>query len=154
MQPTRLIAIFVAIAVLSLGVLTACGGGDPDASGTLGGEVTIGTGTVGTPVEGGDEGEAAATTAEEAAETAAAASEGDAAAGEAVFTGNCAGCHTLAAAGAQGAVGPNLDDLKPSYDVVLASVTNGKGAMPAFSGTLSEDDIKNVSAYVAENAGK
>jgi mono/diheme cytochrome c family protein len=33
-------------------------------------------------------------------------------------------------------------------------VTNGKGAMPAYSGQLSEDDIKNVAAYVSQNAGK
>ncbi len=37
--------------------------------------------------------------------------KGDAAAGKEVFSANCAGCHTLADAGAAGAVGPNLDDL-------------------------------------------
>jgi mono/diheme cytochrome c family protein len=42
----------------------------------------------------------------------------------------------------------------PTYDQTLAVVTNGKGAMPAFSGSLSEDDIKNVAAYVAETAGQ
>ena len=39
--------------------------------------------------------------------------EGDAAAGEAVFaSAGCGGCHTLEAAGASGAVGPNLDDVE------------------------------------------
>lgn len=77
--------------------------------------------------------------------------EGDPAAGETVFaSAGCASCHTLAAAGASGAVGPSLDDLKPSYDQVVSAVTNGKGAMPAFSGQLSEDDIKNVAAYVVQ----
>jgi mono/diheme cytochrome c family protein len=33
-------------------------------------------------------------------------------------------------------------------------VTNGKGAMPAYAGQLSETDIQNVSAYVSQNAGK
>jgi hypothetical protein len=33
--------------------------------------------------------------------------------GKKVFTSNCGGCHTLAAAGTNGSVGPNLDDLKP-----------------------------------------
>jgi mono/diheme cytochrome c family protein len=33
-------------------------------------------------------------------------------------------------------------------------VTNGKGAMPAYAGQLSEDDIKNVAAYVSQNAGQ
>ena len=43
MENRRLIAIVIAIGALSLGVLSACGGSD--AVGTLGGEVTIGTGT-------------------------------------------------------------------------------------------------------------
>ena len=147
--------VLIALGALSLGILTACGGGDTEASGTIGGEITIGTGTVGTPVdegaaEGGDEGAA-----EGGAETEAAAAAGDAAAGASVFaSAGCGGCHTLAAAGAAGAVGPNLDDLKPSYDQVLAIVTNGKGAMPSYTGQLSEADIQNVAAYVSENAGQ
>ena len=83
------------------------------------------------------------------------AAEGDAAAGAQVFaTAGCTGCHTLAAAGSNGNVGPNLDEVKPDYATVMQFVTNGKGAMPAFSGQLSEDDIKNVAAYVSQNAGK
>ena len=31
---------------------------------------------------------------------------------------------------------------------VVTQVTNGKNAMPAFGGRLSEDDIANVAAYV------
>lgn len=160
MQTPRLLLILIALGALGMGVLTACGGsGDTEASGTIGGEITIGTGTVGTPVDEGGEatdgGEAAATTAEDAGGETAAAAEGDAAAGAAVWeSGGCGGCHTLAAAGSAGNVGPNLDEVKPSYDAVLDIVTNGRGAMPAFSGQLSEDDIKNVSAYVAENAGQ
>lgn len=80
-----------------------------------------------------------------------AAAEGDPAAGEAIFaSAGCGGCHTLAAAGAAGNVGPNLDEAKPSYDLVVSRVTNGMGAMPSFSGQLSEDDIKNVAAYVVQ----
>jgi mono/diheme cytochrome c family protein len=30
-------------------------------------------------------------------------------------------------------------------------VTNGGGGMPAFKGTLSEEEISNVAAYVAED---
>lgn len=156
MHTSRLIATVLAIGALSLGVLTACGGGD-DPAGTIGGEVTIGTGTnpTSTPVDGGG-GEAATTAAETTGgETTAAAAEGDAAAGEAVFaSAGCTGCHTLAAAGSNGNVGPNLDEAKPDYATVMEFVTNGKGAMPAFSGQLSEDDIKNVAAYVSQNAGK
>jgi len=159
MHTTRLLLIAIALGALGMGFLTACGGGDTEASGTIGGEVTIGTGTDGTPVDDGeaaDGGEAAATTAEDAGgETAAAAGEGDAAAGAGVWeTAGCGGCHALAAAGSAGNVGPNLDELKPSYDQVLDIVTNGRGAMPAFSGQLSEDDIKNVAAYVSQSAGQ
>ena len=77
--------------------------------------------------------------------------EGDPAAGKAVFTGSagCSGCHTLADAQATGTVGPNLDQLKPSYDAAVAQVTNGGGAMPPFKGTLTEQQIKDVAAYVS-----
>jgi mono/diheme cytochrome c family protein len=161
MEKRRLIAIVIAVGALSLGLLTACGGGN-DAAGTLGGEVTIGTGTnpTSTPVDAAGANTDAAADATTAADTgattaAAPAGEGDAAAGAAVFqSAGCGGCHTLAAAGSNGAVGPNLDDLKPSYDAVMTQVTNGGGGMPAFSGSLSADDIKNVSAYVSQNAGK
>ena len=80
--------------------------------------------------------------------------EGDAAAGQAVFNAaGCGGCHTLAEAGASGEVGPNLDEAKPPYDLVLERVTNGKGAMPSFSDQLDEEEIRNVAAYVAKAAG-
>lgn len=156
MQASRLIAIVIAIAALGLGVVSACGGSN-DASGTIGGEVTIGTGTEGTPVDGGSTAaEGGATTAAADGETTASAGdEGDAAAGATVYQGaGCGGCHTLAAAGSAGAAGPNLDDLKPDYQAVLTQVTNGGGGMPAYADQLSADDIKNVSAYVSQNAGK
>jgi len=155
METRRLIAIVIALGVLTLGILTGCGG-STDASGTLGGEVTIGTGTnpTETPVTTGEATTAAETT-EAAGETTAAAVEGDAAAGAAVFTSaGCGGCHVLGAAGSAGAVGPNLDELMPDYAAVLYQVTNGGGGMPAYSDSLSEADIQNVSAYVSQNAGK
>ena len=61
----------------------------------------------------------------------------------------CGGCHTFAAAGSNGAVGPNLDDLSPSFDTVVAQVTNGGGAMPAFKDELSEQEIRDVAAFVS-----
>ncbi len=87
------------------------------------------------------------------AETTPAGGAGDAAAGKAVFAASgCGGCHTLADAGAAGAVGPNLDEAKPPYDLVVDRVTNGKGVMPAF-GDLSEQQIQDVAAYVSSVAG-
>ena len=74
--------------------------------------------------------------------------------GKQVFTQNCGGCHTLKDAGTTGSVGPDLDQLKPSFDVVEHQVENGGGVMPAFEGTLSDSDIANVSAYVSSVAGQ
>jgi mono/diheme cytochrome c family protein len=80
--------------------------------------------------------------------------QGDAAAGKGVFaSAGCSGCHTLKAAGATGTVGPNLDQLKPSFARVERQVTNGGAVMPAFKGQLSPKQIADVSAYVAQNAG-
>ena len=66
----------------------------------------------------------------------------------------CGGCHTLAAAGASGAVGPNFDQAKPPYALVLARVTQGKGGMPSFKGQLTKEQIRDVAAYVSSSAGK
>jgi mono/diheme cytochrome c family protein len=77
---------------------------------------------------------------------------GDAAAGKAVFaSAGCVSCHTLADAGASGTVGPNLDQAKPSFDLVVERVTNGKSPMPAFKGQLTEQQIRDVAAYVSES---
>jgi cytochrome c6 len=77
--------------------------------------------------------------------------QGDPVAGKEVFLGasGCAGCHTLSDAGSTGTIGPNLDDLKPSHDAVVAQVTNGGGGMPAFGDSLSEEQIQDVAAYVS-----
>jgi outer membrane protein assembly factor BamB len=76
------------------------------------------------------------------------------AAGETVFDTTCSSCHTLAAAGTNGTVGPNLDELKPNQALVEKQVTNGGGGMPAFGGALSKEEIKNVAEFVSHWAGK
>ena len=82
------------------------------------------------------------------------AAPGDPVAGKAVFTSaGCVSCHTLADAGASGTVGPNLDALKPPYDKVVTQVTNGGGVMPPFKDTLTEQQIRDVAAYVSSVAG-
>ena len=76
------------------------------------------------------------------------------AAGKKVFeSAGCTGCHTLADAGANGSVGPNLDQAKPDAARVTDRVTNGKGVMPSFKGQLSADEIAAVAAYVSSVAG-
>jgi cytochrome c6 len=80
--------------------------------------------------------------------------EGDPAAGEEVFAANgCGSCHTLEAAGSSGGVGPNLDDSQPDFELVVERVTNGAGAMPSFRDTLSEQQIRDVAAYVVASTG-
>ena len=79
---------------------------------------------------------------------------GDAAAGKQVFSSaGCAGCHTLADAGAKGQVGPNLDQSKPALSKVVLRVTKGAGAMPPFKGQLSDKQIADVAAYVVKATG-
>lgn len=71
------------------------------------------------------------------------------ASGKQIFASSgCGGCHTLAAAKATGSVGPNLDQLKPSYAAVVSQVTNGGGVMPSFSGSLSTSQIATVARFV------
>ena len=74
--------------------------------------------------------------------------------GKTIFTSSCASCHTLAAAGTHGTVGPNLDQLKPAFGRVQKQVINGGAIMPAFKGKLTDTQITAVAKYVAANAGK
>jgi mono/diheme cytochrome c family protein len=74
--------------------------------------------------------------------------------GAQVFTSaGCGSCHTLKAAGTTGTVGPDLDKLRPSADVVSQIVRSGGGGMPGFEGRLSSADIDAVATYVARVAG-
>lgn len=74
--------------------------------------------------------------------------------GEEVFAeAGCGSCHTLAAAGSTGTIGPNLDESKPSKELVVDRVTNGRGVMPPFRDQLSEEQIQAVADFVSENAG-
>jgi cbb3-type cytochrome c oxidase subunit III len=74
--------------------------------------------------------------------------------GAAIFKAECAGCHTLAAAGATGTVGPNLDQLKPSMAIAVRQVTDGGAVMPPFKGVLSAAQIQAVAKYVSSSAGQ
>ena len=82
------------------------------------------------------------------------AANANASAGAGVFaSGGCGGCHTLKAANATGQVGPDLDDLRPTFAQVQAKVLEGGGVMPSFRGKLSEQQIRDVAAFVATRAG-
>jgi cbb3-type cytochrome c oxidase subunit III len=74
--------------------------------------------------------------------------------GKQIFVTKCGGCHTLKAAGTTGTQGPNLDLLKPPFNVAKNQVIKGGGIMPAFKGVLTDAQINAVAKYVADNAGK
>jgi sulfite dehydrogenase len=63
---------------------------------------------------------------------------------------NCGACHTLAAAGASGRIGPNLDEHVPSVAVVEERIRNGGTVMPPFGDLLSDDEIRALAAYVVD----
>jgi cytochrome c6 len=73
-----------------------------------------------------------------------------------VFSANCAGCHING--GNIIRRGKNLKQkaLKKygmdSHEAIANLVTNGKNNMPAYKDRLSEQQIKDVSAYVLEQA--
>jgi mono/diheme cytochrome c family protein len=76
-------------------------------------------------------------------------------AGATVFnTAGCGSCHTLEAAGAGGQIGPNLDDARPGFETVRSKVQSGGGGMPSFAGQLTPTQIRDVAAFVAQNAGR
>jgi len=76
--------------------------------------------------------------------------------GKALFTTvqpACALCHTLQTAGAEGQVGPVLDDLKPEAERVLRVLRNGFGVMPSYEGQLSEEDMRALATFVSHSTG-
>jgi mono/diheme cytochrome c family protein len=75
--------------------------------------------------------------------------------GKAIFaSAGCATCHTLAAAGATGTIGPNLDEAKPSVDMAIERITQGKGVMPSFKGQLTAAEIRAVAEFVSTSSRK
>lgn len=76
--------------------------------------------------------------------------------GRVIFGEYCASCHTLAAADANGKVGPNFDQTQPPAGLVEDAVERGRqrgsGTMPA--GIVQGEDVAAVAAFVAATAGK
>ena len=88
--------------------------------------------------------------------------------GEQIFTAaGCAGCHKLTKAGANGTIGPSLDDLASSPDIkgnpedyVRESILNpdavvaqgyNAGVMPSFDGKLTDKQIQALVQYLLGN---
>ena len=79
--------------------------------------------------------------------------------GAGVYATTCARCHGAdgrgkTAKGRQtGAVDLTSDDWEPNTARDTRIVTNGKGKMPAFKGTLKPEEIKAVVAYIRRFKG-
>ena len=78
--------------------------------------------------------------------------------GERIFTANCAACH----AGGNNVIMPEKTLKKDALEAngmnavsaITYQVTNGKNAMPAFGGRLSDGDIEDVANYVLSQSEK
>jgi cytochrome c6 len=85
---------------------------------------------------------------------------GSATAGKPIFVANCAACHTLRAAGADGQIGPDLVRLSLPEATIVTQVTNGGPAlmgnaaagyrttMVGYKRVLSPAQIDDVAAFV------
>jgi mono/diheme cytochrome c family protein len=146
----RIAVLLMLLALLASVAAAGCGGGEeaaPTAETVEGGGAETGETTETETAE-------TETTETETETEGGGGAQGGPAAGEEVFaTAGCGGCHTLEAAGSSGTVGPNLDESKPDFDLVVDRVTNGQGAMPSFKDQLSAQDIDNVAAYVVQSTG-
>jgi sulfite dehydrogenase len=160
------------LSCLALGVL-ASGCFESSSTGTtVTGDITVQSGTTGvvvspggsgagttatsgttatTSTSGTTAGTATSTTGATTGSTTAAAS-GDVAHGKTLFEAKCAPCHTLADAGANGTVGPNLDQLKPDQARVEHQIANAAPPMP--KNLYTGQDAIDVAAYVSSVAGK
>ena len=83
---------------------------------------------------------------------------GDIGNGENVFNANCAACHAGGNNVIQNEKTLKKDALTQYLDggmkesSVVYQVTNGKNAMPAFGGRLSDEEIGDVASYVIDQA--
>jgi mono/diheme cytochrome c family protein len=126
---SRTLALLTA-ALLSAAALAACGTTDDE------GEKTVAEETQSTPAE--QEQEQPLSPAEEHGRT--------------LFVETCGSCHTLDAAGTQGQVGPDLNELQVDEAQVLRAIEvggTGSGTMPA--GLYKGKDAQDVATFVANS---
>ncbi len=83
---------------------------------------------------------------------------GDAASGAKIFSANCAACHAGGRNVISGAKTLQKDALDKyemnSLEAITHQVINGKNAMPAFKGRLTDTQIDDVATYVLSQAEK
>ena len=64
----------------------------------------------------------------------------------------CSTCHTLADAGSNAHIGPNLNEIRPDKITIMNAVTHGIGVMPSYEGQLTSEEIEAVAHYVFTSA--
>ena len=81
-------------------------------------------------------------------------STGNLAAGRTLFASNCSICHGATGQGGNG--GPDLTTIRSAKNLqrVIDQVTNGGGGMPPFKDTLTEQQIRDLAAYVTAELAK
>ena len=83
---------------------------------------------------------------------------GDAASGAKIFSANCAACHAGGNNVVNGAKTLKKDALEKyemnSIEAITYQVNNGKNAMPAFKGRLTDAQIDDVATYVLSQSEK
>ena len=76
--------------------------------------------------------------------------------GRQLFARRCGSCHTLEAAGSTAQVGPSLDQLRPTRELVLDAIEQGRsrgnGQMP--SDLYGGDEAEAVAGFVAKAVGQ
>ncbi len=145
-----------AIALVAASLLSACGGGGGGSSTTAGGGATTPTAPAQTQAP-----------AQTTTSSGGGAATATLAAGRAAFESNgCSSCHTLAAAGATGTVGPDLDRVLPGKSTAFirqsivdpnAVIARGysPNVMPQGFGTqISAGDLSALVAYLHTQAGR
>ena len=129
MSPSRRLIALLGVAAIAGLPVAGCGGDDGGSGGGNGGS-----------------------TQQQEKQPAAVVASGDPTAGKQVFAQNCAACHGEDGGGGSG---PNLH--QESYtdpEIVVNQVRNGGGGMPAFGDRLSEQELADVTAYVAKDLAK
>lgn len=129
--------------VLSLSMLGACtgyGGGDSAYGG--GGSADSGWG-------GGSSGGGSSGGSSSGDSGSASSASGDTSSGASLYASYCASCH---GSDAQGGYGPALAGISDS-NAVIDMILNGGDGMPSFSGSLSDQDIADILAYLGSLGG-
>lgn len=64
--------------------------------------------------------------------------------GEALFNNRCKSCHALE----RRKLGPAVTQMSHDREVIIPTITNGRGLMPAFGKSLTEKETQALSDYI------